>query len=376
MEIRPLTEAEQKYAYTQSMQIKGQTGYIGHLRGDFDRDGNGFLTSWDDHRKHLKTDEFQVELDDVINALRSGEYGLLQNRSAMRHYVARYPESSFEGNDCTEYGFRAETEKYAFLIRYDPMEGDYNFNFYCYVKEWLDSHIKSAEKGIRFIDSGYNELFRIADGEKIVITDAAGEKSERICRYIDEYHTEVGDNLFHICQFAELMERNGSSYEPKQTEQPEKQQEAVKHEKEDSEQMEEQNEFLEHSLPYLSPYSGETQVMLDIQQYANNGRIAISLITNEEGYPELFGCLTVNIDEPAPDYCGYLDTNNLSNAEKFVTENGLGEFTGLTGRSGYCEYPLYLFNVDKLRELCPEQMAAYEHSIGADVKKPEKEKSR
>lgn len=460
MEIRPLTEAEQKCAYTQSMQIKGQTGYIGHLRGDFDRDGNGFLTSWDDHRKHLKTDEFQVELDDVINALRSGEYGLLQNRSAMRHYVARYPESSFEGNDCTEYGFRAETEKYAFLIRYDPMEGDYNFNFYCYVKEWLDSHIKSAEKGIRFIDSSYNELFRIADGEKIVITDAAGEKSERICRYIDEYHTEVGDNLFHICQFAELMERNGSSYEPKQTEQPEKQQEAVKHEKEDSKQMEEQKELvddalrlasdmdafawdydpyaygdavsdreqavqelygwilegtiqpavdwlndiiedceipeyvenakklverleafrkpleLEHSLPYLSPYSGETQVMLDIQQYANNGRIAISLITNEEGYPELFGCLTVNIDEPAPDYCGYLDTNNLSNAEKFVTENGLGEFTGFTGGSGYCKYPLYLFNVDKLRELCPEQMAAYEHSIGADVKKPEKEKSR
>ena len=31
------------------------------------------------------------------------------------------------------------------------------------------------------------------------------------CRYIDEYHVEVGtgwDNLYHICQFAEMMERN------------------------------------------------------------------------------------------------------------------------------------------------------------------------
>lgn len=34
------------------------------------------------------------------------------------------------------------------------------------------------------------------------------------------------------------------------------------------------------------------------------------------------------------------------------------------------------FNVDKLRELCPEQMAAYEHSIGVTGKEQEKEKSR
>lgn len=141
-------------------------------------------------------------------------------------------------------------------------------------------------------------------------------------------------------------------------------------------QMQQETQESQNSLIYHSEYGVDSEIQLDVQQYANNRRIAISMITEEEGYPELFGSLTVNIDEPAPDYCGYLDTNDLSNAEKFVTENGLGEFTGLTGRSGYCEYPLYLFNVDKLRELCPEQMAVYEHSIGADVKKPEKEKSR
>ncbi len=36
MEIRALTPAEQKYTYTQSMQLEGQTANIGHLRGDFD----------------------------------------------------------------------------------------------------------------------------------------------------------------------------------------------------------------------------------------------------------------------------------------------------------------------------------------------------
>ena len=129
-------------------------------------------------------------------------------------------------------------------------------------------------------------------------------------------------------------------------------------------------------LIYKSEYTGDNEVELDIQTYHNNGRIFIGLITNEDGSPEPCGDVTVNIDAPAPDYCGYLDTNNLSNVENFIRENDLGEFTGLTGRSGYCEYPLYLFNVDKLRELCPEQMAAYEHSIGVTGKEQEKEKSR
>lgn len=35
MEIQALTQPEQKYTYAQSMQLEGQTGCIGHLRGDF-----------------------------------------------------------------------------------------------------------------------------------------------------------------------------------------------------------------------------------------------------------------------------------------------------------------------------------------------------
>lgn len=94
------------------------------------------------------------------------------------------------------------------------------------MKEWLDRHIGNAEKGIRFIDSNYKELFRIPDGGKIVIHYAWGEKMERSCRFIDEYHTEIGNDLYHICQFAELMERNGHTYEPKSAEPPQK---AAKH---------------------------------------------------------------------------------------------------------------------------------------------------
>ena len=197
MDIRPLTPAEQKYTYAQSMQLEGQTGTIGHLRGDFATTGYGFYTTWFDTRPQWKSDEFKADLDTVINALREDK-GLLHNRYDMSAFARHFPESAIKGNYCTEYGFRVDTEKHAFLLRCNPTKGDYNFYCYCYVKEWLDKHIQKAEQGIRFIDPQYKELFRIPDGGKVIVTTSWGEKREYPCRFIDEYHTEVGSNLYHI----------------------------------------------------------------------------------------------------------------------------------------------------------------------------------
>lgn len=212
MEIRPLTLSEQKYTYAQSTQISGQTGNIGHLRGDFAHSGYGFYTTWFDNRAQWKTDEFKSGLDAVINGLREDKMPL-HNRYDMTDFCRQHKDSAFPGNYCTEYGFRVDTEKHAFLLRCNPSKGDYNFYCFCYVKEWLDRHIGKAEQGIRFIDPNYKELFRIPDGGKIVITTSWGEKMERTCRYIDEYHTEIGGNLYHICEFAERMAHNRATYE-------------------------------------------------------------------------------------------------------------------------------------------------------------------
>ena len=83
-----------------------------------------------------------------------------------------------------------------------------------YKKDWLDHHLMQAQKGIRFIDSHYNDKFRLPDGGKIQITLPSGEKLTETCRYIDEYHVEVGRWLYHICEFAERMEKNGNTVEP------------------------------------------------------------------------------------------------------------------------------------------------------------------
>lgn len=219
MKIRVLSKAEQMYTYYWSMQICAQTGFIGYLRGDFGRTGNEFYTSWTDGYAKWKTDEMKAAFDTVINKLREDK-GLLHSLSSMAAFVEKHPDSAFEGNYCTEYGFRVDTYSYAFLFRCNLTKGDYNFYCYCYVKEWLNGHIRKAAKGIRFVDTNYNEKFRIPDGGKIIIHYAWGENEERTCRFIDEYHTEIGSNLYHICEFAERMEQNGHTYEPKPDEAP------------------------------------------------------------------------------------------------------------------------------------------------------------
>ena len=71
-------------------------------------------------------------------------------------------------------------------------------------------------KNIRFIDSRYNTLFFVPDGGNIVLTYSDGEKLTRPCKFLDEYHTQIGSNVYHICEFAEKMERNGTTCVPEQ----------------------------------------------------------------------------------------------------------------------------------------------------------------
>ena len=219
LDMRALTEKEDKYTFSNSMQISMQCGLIGHLRADMDSDGNGFFSSWEDYRKELKSDEFKDEFDKVINSLRE-EGDILYNRKSLAKYCYFSPQAKMN-NEQDYYGVRVDTQKYAYLCRLNPNKGEYNLYCYCYIKDWLDKHIRSAEKGIRFITPEYKERFRISDGEKIRITFSDGEVKDRVCRYIDDSHVEVGDDLYHICEFAERMEQCGATFIPLRSDLPE-----------------------------------------------------------------------------------------------------------------------------------------------------------
>ena len=212
--IRAATPAERHYTYKQSKQLMGQTGCIGHLRGDMGRNGTGFYTSWDDHNENLNTAAFRAEIDGVVNAMRfDPQYGsVFKDRSSLAMYCYQHPESSF-GNG-REYGFRADTEQYSYLMRLNPNRGEYNLYVFCYRRDSLDRHLKQAEKGIRFITLNYKEKFRIPDGDMIRIIHEDGIRTDRVCRYIDECHVEIGTGLYHIHEVAQRLEKNGCKVIP------------------------------------------------------------------------------------------------------------------------------------------------------------------
>ena len=71
---------------------------------------------------------------------------------------------------------------------------------------------------------GYDEKFRIPDGDEIRVTAPDGESHDYECRYIDDYHFELDGachNLYHIAEFAERMERNGNTVIPLRSSLPE-----------------------------------------------------------------------------------------------------------------------------------------------------------
>lgn len=115
---------------------------------------------------------------------------------------------------------------------------------------------------------------------------------------------------------------------------------------------------------------GKEKIALNMSTYAMNGNMYIGLDSlMYDGFPEPFADLTVNLCEPLPPYHAYIDTNNLPDAEQLIKLAGIGEPTGTYQTSGFCSYPLYSFNKEKLQEYCPDGVMNYEASLPAPKKR-------
>lgn len=103
----------------------------------------------------------------------------------------------------------------------------------------------------------------------------------------------------------------------------------------------------------LTKYGRMHPMTFQLANYANNGSLYVGLLTNEEGYPEPWQNLTVNLDASrfCKPNCAYVDVNN--NGEEILNwleRNGLGKQTERIAVSGWCCYPEFEFNMEKLME--------------------------
>ena len=76
--------------------------------------------------------------------------------------------------------------------------------------------IRDRPKDIRLINSHYDDLYRIPDGGVIQVDYPDGRSFTARVEHLDDYHFDMGGlgNVFHICQFAEVMERNHADFYP------------------------------------------------------------------------------------------------------------------------------------------------------------------
>ena len=140
--IRLMKPEEYSFAYTQKQEIMDDSACIGHLRVDLDSNGQGFYTTWDDHRPELKSPEFKQEFDDVINALREQEISgcCLKDRDSLKKFCNQFPEAKMT-EDGREFGFRLDTDDYTYMMRLNPNRGEYAAYIYAYERDLLDFYL-------------------------------------------------------------------------------------------------------------------------------------------------------------------------------------------------------------------------------------------
>ena len=158
--------------------------------------GGDFEYTVFDRQTKQKTAEGKISLDDVLDGI-DPTHGHLAAARAAAIGEAGLQSGPLGGSDVAQVGLTS-------------------------LKDFRDSDIRRRsiwepetlpKDDIRFINSGYEEQFRIPDGGTIQVEYPDRTFSAK-CEYIDDYHTYVGSEVYHICQFAEVLERGGGVCRP------------------------------------------------------------------------------------------------------------------------------------------------------------------
>lgn len=97
--------------------------------------------------------------------------------------------------------------------------------------------------------------------------------------------------------------------------------------------------------------NGYKIIGIDIKKYSINNNTAITLMCVVNNIIEPFATITVNFDITLEEDLVFLDTNNCPWVEKFIEDYKLGNFANDYTHSGFCIYPLYKLNLERIKEI-------------------------
>lgn len=100
-----------------------------------------------------------------------------------------------------------------------------------------------------------------------------------------------------------------------------------------------------------TPYRSYENCWLQIDHYIADNSLVIDIVNPDDNIARITTCLdrlTVHEDE------AFVDMNNCPWAEDFIHRYRLGEDTQIREQSGFCIYPLYKFDMDRIKEFCRE----------------------
>lgn len=131
--VRPASPEEAGLFYAQTPEQDEALGAIGHVRINFGHGGKEFWHTWHPRGSvELNSPEFKAELGEVVGQLREG---VLRDLASMRSYCYQHG-GEIEGGICTQnYGYTVETERYRYLLRCNPIEGDHQAYLSCFDKQ-------------------------------------------------------------------------------------------------------------------------------------------------------------------------------------------------------------------------------------------------
>lgn len=121
------------------------------------------------------------------------------------------------------------------------------------------------------------------------------------------------------------------------------------------------------TLPFHNRF-GNYNLALAVESYEDSGRLAVELFCLEDGYPEPYAMLTVNLlgETVKPNEAFIKDFDENQGLLQFVLDNHLGTLCPEQGFSGLCSYPKIAFDMEKLKEFDRKGTEKYLH--GAEKK--------